>query len=133
MNKKELDKILSQHSLWLISGGKEGERADLRGACLTGANLTDVELCDCVGNRKEIKSLQIEYFSITYTSEIIQIGCEQHSFEEWKSFDDGEIDSIDDQALKFWRKWKDWIFKTVEMSPAISTGHTENKIKKEKL
>ena len=39
MNKKELDKILDNHKLWLQTNGKKGERADLRYADLRSANL----------------------------------------------------------------------------------------------
>ena len=39
MNKAELDKILDNHKLWLQTGGKKGERANLRRADLSDANL----------------------------------------------------------------------------------------------
>ena len=60
MSKQELQKILSQHKLWLESNYKEGERANLEGtnleranleranltgANLKGANLPDFQLC----------------------------------------------------------------------------------------
>lgn len=38
---KKLDKILTQHRLWLESGGKEGMRASLKGAWLEGADLSE--------------------------------------------------------------------------------------------
>ena len=44
MYKVELDKILDNHKLWLSSGGKKGERADLTRADLTRANLTGADL-----------------------------------------------------------------------------------------
>ena len=39
MNKKELDKILDNHKLWLRTKGNEGERANLRDAELRDADL----------------------------------------------------------------------------------------------
>lgn len=42
MNKAELDKILEQHELWLCDRG--GERANLQGADLIGANLQGANL-----------------------------------------------------------------------------------------
>ena len=42
--KQELDKILDNHKLWLSSGGKEGERADLSSADLRSANLSSAYL-----------------------------------------------------------------------------------------
>ena len=41
---KELKKILEQHKLWLDSNEKEGKRADLYGADLTGAKLYGADL-----------------------------------------------------------------------------------------
>lgn len=38
--------ILSQHALWLSSGGAEGECADLRGASLRGASLRGADLSE---------------------------------------------------------------------------------------
>jgi uncharacterized protein YjbI with pentapeptide repeats len=42
--KQELDKILDNHKLWLSSGGKEGERANLRSANLRSADLSSADL-----------------------------------------------------------------------------------------
>ena len=44
MNKKELDKILDNHKLWLRTNGNEGERANLRYADLSGADLSGADL-----------------------------------------------------------------------------------------
>lgn len=85
--------------------------ADLKGACLNGAH----------GINYWIKCLQIENWPINYTSEVMQIGCKQHSFEEWRNFSDTEICAMDGQALSFWTKWRETIFKIVEMAPAKPT------------
>ena len=42
--RKELDKILDNHKLWLSSNGEKGERADLRYANLHYANLSSADL-----------------------------------------------------------------------------------------
>ena len=44
MNKKELDKILDNHKLWLSTNGEQGERANLRSADLSSANLRSANL-----------------------------------------------------------------------------------------
>ena len=44
MTKAELDKILDNHELWLSSGGKKGERADLSSADLRSADLSSADL-----------------------------------------------------------------------------------------
>ena len=42
--KKELDKILDNHKLWLSTNGEKGERANLQEANLQGANLEEANL-----------------------------------------------------------------------------------------
>ena len=44
MNKKELDKILDNHKLWLQTNGEQGKRADLRFANLSSADLRSADL-----------------------------------------------------------------------------------------
>jgi hypothetical protein len=44
ITKKELKTILEQHALWLDSNKKDGKRAYLIGANLSGADLTDADL-----------------------------------------------------------------------------------------
>ena len=128
MDKEKLKKILSDHKEWLLSNGQSKEKADLSDADLSDADLSDADLMRAdlreanlrraVGNKLQIKSMQIEIYSIAYTVKFLQIGCQQHSFEKWKNFDDVVIKKMDSQALDFWKKWKDWIFKLIEMSPA---------------
>lgn len=111
------------------------------GVCLDGANLAYVNLVDAIfhgvqlndadltcaqlngahGINYWIKCLQIETWPINYTSEVMQIGCQRHSFEEWRNFSDTEICAMDGQALSFWTKWRETIFKIVEMAPAKPT------------
>ncbi|EGJ5833695.1 pentapeptide repeat-containing protein [Salmonella enterica] len=45
MNPSELAKILELHKVWISSFGKEGSKADLRGANLRGADLRGANLC----------------------------------------------------------------------------------------
>ena len=143
MNKEEIKKILENHEKYLNDDG--GERANLRGADLSGANLSsadlnsadlrdadlssvdlsNVMLWNTIGNMREIKSLQLEKYPITYINNRLQIGCKNYSIEEWKNFTDDEIDYMDNRALEWWKKWKDYIFTTIEMSPATETGNEE--------
>ena len=98
----------------LIGANLEG--ANLEGANLEGANLRDANLRDANGNLKELKNMQIETYSISFTKDILQIGCKRFSHTEWKNFSDDEINKMDKQALSFWNKWKDFIFKAIELS-----------------
>jgi hypothetical protein len=83
--------------------------ANLIDADLTGADLRDANLSGCIGNSLEIKTIQCKYWTVTYTKDVIQIGCENHSIEEWFNFTDDEIAAMDVNALTFWSKYKDVI------------------------
>ena len=103
----------------LIDVNLEGanlEGANLEGANLRGANLIGANLRGANGNLKELKTMQIETYSISFTKDILQIGCKRFSHTEWKNFSNDEIEKMDSQALSFWNKWKDFIFKAIELS-----------------
>lgn len=92
------------------------------------ADLRNANLRNATGNMKQVKTIQVEGYSISYTSRIIQIGCERHTIEEWQGFDDKRILRMDGKdALKFWHKWKDWIFLTIERSPAMPCLENDDK------
>ena len=91
--------------------GADLHGADLRGADLRGANLHEadlrgVDLHNTIGNGQEIKTIQTSYYTINYTEDVMQIGCENHPIEDWWGFDDERINSMDKQALDWWMVWK---------------------------
>lgn len=98
-------------------------RADLRKADLRWADLRETNLRETVGNMEEIKSLQLDLYGITYTNEVMAIGCQQHSIADWWEFTDDEIASMDEGALHWWRNWKPFLQQIIESSPATPTGH----------
>tara|TARA_R110000782_G_scaffold21400_1_gene57553 strand:- start:112 stop:669 length:558 start_codon:yes stop_codon:yes gene_type:complete len=104
-------------------------RANLCDANLIDANLIDAKLNNCAGNRKHIKSLFISStYPIIYTSNILQIGCQRHEIAEWWDFSESQILEMDGKyALKFWRKYKEFIKSAIELSPAEPTGFKEPK------
>jgi hypothetical protein len=99
--------------------------ADLRGADLRGSNLRDADLrdadlidanlIDAIGNMKEICSMQLDTYGITFTKDILQIGCKNHTHKDWFDFSDNEISKMDSHALEWWKKWKEFIFKAIEL------------------
>ena len=96
--------------------------ASLYGANLKGASLKGANLYGASGVNDYVKCIQIETYPITYTSEVMQIGCERHKITEWRDFDSRRIAYMDGKsALKFWAKYKDWIFQTIELCPAKPT------------
>jgi len=44
----------------------------------------------------------------------IQIGCQQHSTEEWRNFTDEQISEMDNDALEFWKQFKPTILAMAE-------------------
>ena len=115
---------LSEANLrWTDLSGAGLCEANLSGVDMYGANLSAVRsIKGTAGLNKWIKCLQVEEWPITYTSDHMQIGCQKHSLDAWQSFTDAEIRMMDGtRALNFWRKWKGWIFQTIEMAPAEPT------------
>ena len=107
-------------------GGANLEDADLRDADLShanlkGADLRSVKLWNTIGNKEQIKSLQLETYNITYASDTLQIGCQQYDIDEWWGFDDDTISAMDNGALEWWKKWKPVLQQIIEMSPAKPT------------
>ena len=105
--------------------------ANLEGADLGGANLINANLRGCSGNRNQIRSIFVsDAYPITYTSEILQIGCELHKISEWWSFDNDRIEQMDGKAaLDFWTENKEFIKMTIEKYPATETKHQETEDK----
>jgi uncharacterized protein YjbI with pentapeptide repeats len=91
-------------------------RADLSDADLSHADLSDANLSDAIGNKKELRTMQIDTYSIAFTNSILQIGCKRFTHKEWGIFSDDEISKMDNGALEWWEKWKDFIFKAIELS-----------------
>ncbi len=97
--------------------------ADLRYANLGFASLRDADLRDAklhhvIGNRKEIKTIQTDPWPIVLTKDVMAIGYEQHSIEEWRGFDDDRIASMDDDALEWSRTWRPIIEQIIEVNAA---------------
>lgn len=104
-------------------GGANFRTAYIWGADFMGADLEDANLCGVHGLNPYVKSIQIDTYPITYTADVIQIECECHSHQEWAEFNDKRIMRMDGRrGLIWWREYKAWLFKTIEMFPAQPTG-----------
>ena len=66
MDKAKLDKILDNHKLWLSSGGKKGERADLRYADLRYANLRYADLSSADLRSANLRSADLRSADLKY-------------------------------------------------------------------
>lgn len=80
---------------------------DLRDMDLRNVDLRNSNLMGTIGNGTEIVTFQTPYYICNFTKNFLQIGCEEHSYEEWWGFSDDEILEMDPvNAQKFWNKYK---------------------------
>ena len=96
--------------------------SDLRGSDLRGSDLSNIRIESVIGNRSEIKSLQIDTYHISYTDKVMQIGCEIRDIKDWWEFDDETINEMETGALDWWKVWKPIIKNIIKNSPAKPTG-----------
>ena len=96
--------------------------ADLRYANLQNADLRYADLQNAVGQNNWIKTLGSEIWSITYTFDRMQIGCENHLITDWWQFDEERISRMNSGALDFWKRWKPILQEIIKNNPAQATG-----------
>jgi hypothetical protein len=90
-------------------------KADLRSTNLSSADLRSANLSFALGDNNFVKTIQADKYIITFTKDIINIGCEKHTKEEWVNFTDKEIIAMDGkEALIWWKKWKPILITIVE-------------------
>ena len=99
------------------------EAADLQAASMDANDCTGCTDCtDCTGCRyctntqgalrwngepaKNLLSLNGLRWPVSTDGKSIQIGCQHHSVDEWRAFDDRVIARMDSGALEFWKKYK---------------------------
>jgi hypothetical protein len=80
--------------------------ANINGANLSGADLWGADLREAIGKVYQITGL---CWQIIFTENQIQIGCEIHPVEEWRTFSNERIAKMDNYALTFWKKYKTYI------------------------
>ncbi len=109
---------------------EQGFKVDLSNVDLSNVDLSNVDLWNVdLSNAdfwkegiKTTKLIQISglHYFISVADMHIKIGCELHSKEEWKSFDDKRILEMEGStALKFWNENKEWIL-NIESSKGVS-------------
>ena len=92
--------------------------ANLISAYLEDANLIGAKLWNTKGDQTYIKNINTPTYNVCYTSDRLQIGCKNYSFEKWLKFNDQEIEAMDSEALSFWKENKELIFDEIEANPA---------------
>ena len=99
-------------------------RANLDGASLDGANLDGANLWIAAGNNRHVRTIQAGEYLVSYTNDIMQIGCQRHAIADWWEFDDRRIAEMDGKtALSFWKVWKPLLQQIIAAAPAEPTGY----------
>ena len=117
---------LQQHATWLNNdGGQRIEQvgadlsgSNLTGSDLTGSNLRGADLRGAVGNMREIKSAQFDSWSITWSADVLAIGCQQHAIEKWRNADPRWIAAMDPNASNWWSRYGALVLQLIDASPA---------------
>ena len=100
--------------------------ANLSYANLSYADLSENKLWSTTGNGINVMFLQTDEYDITYTADVMQIGCEQHDIKDWWKFDEDTINNMDrGTSLEWWKVWKPILKKIIKASPAKPTGYVE--------
>ena len=137
MNQEELDKILNRHKKWLNDedGGERANlwsanlrSADLRNADLRSANLRNADLRNADLRNADLRSAYLIYivapiWNIYINRETTSIGCETHTNEAWRDFDDDRIASMDSHALKWWKIHKPMVLAAMDAVMAQEEKH----------
>jgi hypothetical protein len=112
---------LQQHAAWLRDGsGKRIEvvHANLREANLSWANLREANLSWAIGNMREIKSAQFDQWPVTWSADVLAIGCQQHAIKKWRTADPRWIAAMDSQASDWWSRYGALVLQLIDASPA---------------
>ena len=93
--------------------------ADLRGANLCGANLCDADLCGadlrganlCGAGLRGAENAPLVINGLQWLVVIdglgsMKIGCQYHSIDEWRGFDENQISNMSSYAPQFWLSHK---------------------------
>ena len=98
--------------------GSDLSGANLSGANLRWANLRGSDLRGAIGNMREIKSAQFDSWSITWSADVLAIGCQQHAIEKWRNADPRWIAAMDPNASNWWSRYGALVLQLIDASPA---------------
>ena len=99
-------KQLQQHVDWLRDGS--GKRIEVVGANLRSA----------IGNMPEIKSAQFDQWAVTWSADVLAIGCQQHAIKKWRNADLRWIAAMDSGASDWWSRYGALVLQLIDASPA---------------
>lgn len=90
--------------------------ADLGNAKLENADLTNVNLYIAIGDGVRIINVHIDQrrWRIITWDDMLQIGCKKYLIKDWFELSDDVIDGMHDDALAWWREYKNGIYKKLQ-------------------
>jgi hypothetical protein len=117
---------LQQHAAWLRDGSSKRiefidanlSDANLSEANLSWANLSEANLREAIGNMREIKSAQFDRWPVTWSADVLAIGCQQHAIEKWRTADSRWIAAMDSQASNWWSRYGALMLQLIDAAPA---------------
>ena len=92
--------------------------ANLSFANLYGATLTNAQLKNAIGNMNEIKSAQFNRWKVTWSADVLAIGCQQHPIEKWRVADPNWIAAMHPFAQDWWERYGTLVTQLIDASPA---------------
>jgi len=107
---------LQLHADWLRDGS--GRRFEAAAADLRYANLSYADLRYAIGNMREIKSAQFDQWAVTWSADVLAIGCQQHAIEKWRNADPRWIEAMDPGATNWWSRYGALVLQLIDASPA---------------
>lgn len=100
------------------------------GCSMANANLFKTKLQGCSGNRMEIKSFMVsEFYPVTYTSRVVQVGCRQMSINAWTKVTVEQLGEMDGNVAKtFYTKYKDLLVQLTTVDDPAATTRWERPV-----
>ena len=92
------------------------EGANLRGTNFEGTFLRGVNLRDCIGNNREIKTLQLGTYITVFTKDMIFVGCQKMLIKDLDSITRDMLLEVGEQkAVSWWHKYGDIIKSIIKL------------------
>ncbi len=86
--------------------GADLRGANLRGADLRGANLRGANLYGEKIIKHPLSVVGLRYWCLI-SDGYMRLGCKRFTHQEWSEFSDEQISEMDEDALEFWKQWKE--------------------------
>ena len=84
-------------------------KANLSGAYLRGANLRGANLSGADLSKSGLAVFHSGLWTAFIKKDVIKIGCQYHSTDKWRGFNDDEISKMHPEALDYWKSNKEII------------------------